>query len=97
MSLCSIARQGEQLGDGGEIPVRVLRLGMAHESRQCRQVSLHVVTGAVPGDQRVDGEGMTKAMRSRPALSRRRFWLQSGGTGQGDEGGIEGALAALRV
>ncbi len=49
--------------------LRSLRgLDVAHEGRQCWQSGLHVVIGAIPGDQRRDRKGVTKAMRGRPAF-----------------------------
>ncbi|XEN34812.1 hypothetical protein M728_005473 (plasmid) [Ensifer sp. WSM1721] len=54
-----------QFWRGGQVPVGVANIGMAEEGRENRQFAFHVFTSAMPVDQGLDGETVTKIMNPR--------------------------------
>jgi hypothetical protein len=54
-----------QLWRGGQVPVGVTNIGMAEESREYRELAFHIFASAMPVDQGLDGETVTKIMNPR--------------------------------
>lgn len=51
-----------QFRRGGQVPIGVANIGMPEEGRENRQLAFHIFARAMPVDQGLDGETVTKIM-----------------------------------
>src|SRR6266851_5882625 len=61
--------EGQQLGSGGQVPVRPGRSGVSEIGRQPRHPGRDIHARSVPVDQGVDREGVAQVVDPRPAGS----------------------------
>src|SRR5439155_1002580 len=62
--------QFQQFGYSRQVPVGCCWSGVAQVGRQQRQSLLDIQPGAIPGNHRLDGEGMSQIVKTWPAMRR---------------------------
>ena len=63
----ALGGEGHQLGDRGEVPVRVGGPGVAEVGRECQDLAIEISAVLVPTQEPADGECVTSVQNARPA------------------------------